>query len=233
VAETSVPDISVAATGPIARSPIHQAGPAAVVDGWEISERRSGAALRLADWSCTSKILVRANGDLATAGALDVPFRSATWRSGPGERLVLVVGSGPGEWYLIGPPGTADRLLDDAMASSTAKQDEHGLVSVVDVTHGRALVRITGQSSARTLSKLCPIDLRDRTTPNGTAFRSTVGKLTVDVVRDDVGSALPSYLLHCERSTGQDLFDSLLDAGSEFQIDVDGFRLGPGGPPRP
>ena len=32
-----------------------------------------------------------------------------------------------------------------------------------------------------------------------------------------------SYLLHCERSSGQYLADSLLDAGAEFGIGVDRF----------
>jgi hypothetical protein len=36
---------------------------------------------------------------------------------------------------------------------------------------------------------------------------------------------VPSYLLHCERSSGQYLFDTLLDAGREFGVQVDGFLL--------
>ena len=257
-------ETSDAAAGPVARSPIHQIGPTSVVDGWEVSQRNSKAALRLADWTCAAKVAVRAAADSATAHALGVPFRRAAWRGRP-ENPVLVVGSGPGEWFLIGLPGTAAGLMDVAMARSTTPaaksarrgtnpeigRNEQGLVSVVDLTHGRALVRMTGSASAKTLAKVCPIDLRDRTTPDGTAFRSTVGRLTVDVVRDDVAAAsrpgstttaptpvLPSYqvrsyLLHCERSTGQHLFDLLLDAGAEFQIDIDGFRFEPNGSSRP
>jgi sarcosine oxidase gamma subunit len=77
------------------------------------------------------------------------------------------------------------------------------------------------------LAKLCGIDLADARTPNGAAFRSSVAKLVTDVVRDDQQSPagpVPSYLLHCERSYGQYLFDALLDAGAEFGIDIDGFR---------
>ena len=33
----------------------------------------------------------------------------------------------------------------------------------------------------------------------------------------------PSYRLHCERSSGQYLFDALLAAGAEFAIEIDGF----------
>jgi glycine cleavage system aminomethyltransferase T len=44
------------------------------------------------------------------------------------------------------------------------------------------------------------------------------------VIRDDTGGAR-SYLLHCERSVGQYLFDAIVRAGAEFGIGVDGFRL--------
>jgi hypothetical protein len=40
---------------------------------------------------------------------------------------------------------------------------------------------------------------------------------------DDRNDGVPSYLLHCERSSGQHLFDALLDATGEFGGDVDGF----------
>jgi hypothetical protein len=66
------------------------------------------------------------------------------------------------------------------------------------------------------------VDLDDRVMPNGAAFRSPVAGLVTDVVRDDIGPER-SYLLHCERSTGQHLADSLLDAGGEFGIAVDRF----------
>src|SRR5215831_2410446 len=43
-----------------------------------------------------------------------------------------------------------------------------------------------------------------------------------DVTRDDTGG-VPSYLLHCERSSGAYLFGELLAAGGELGIDIDGF----------
>jgi heterotetrameric sarcosine oxidase gamma subunit len=95
------------------------------------------------------------------------------------------------------------------------------LITVIDVTHGRALVRLTGPAAAGLLAKVCAIDLAGHRTPNGTALRTSVAKLTTDLVRDDQ-EAVPSYLLHCERSYGQYLFEALLDAGAEFGIETDG-----------
>jgi heterotetrameric sarcosine oxidase gamma subunit len=83
-------------------------------------------------------------------------------------------------------------------------------------------MRLTGDASSAMLTKVCAIDLRDAATPDGTAFRSSVAKVVVDVVRDDV-DGVRSYLLHVERSTGQYLFGALLDAGAEYGIEQGGF----------
>ena len=78
------------------------------------------------------------------------------------------------------------------------------------------------EASSSSAAKRCAIDFSEAVTPNGAAFRSSVAKLVTDVVRDDRDEEI-SYLLHCERSSGQYLFDALIDAGDEFGIEVDGF----------
>ncbi len=60
--------------------------------------------------------------------------------------------------------------------------------------------------------------------PDGAALRTAVAAVAIDVIRDDTGGTR-SYLLHCERSVGQYLFDAIRRAGAEFGIGVDGFRL--------
>ena len=96
------------------------------------------------------------------------------------------------------------------------------LVTVVDLTHGRALIRLTGARSADVLAKETSVDLSDNVRRDGVALRTAVAGLATDIVRDDQ-AGVPSYLVHCERSSGQYLFDSLLDAGDEFGVEVDGF----------
>jgi sarcosine oxidase gamma subunit len=54
-------------------------------------------------------------------------------------------------------------------------------------------------------------------TPDGAALSTSIAKLVTGLVRDDTHGT-PSYLLHCERSSGQYLCDALLDAGAEFGI---------------
>jgi heterotetrameric sarcosine oxidase gamma subunit len=201
--------------GPVARSPIRPSEPV-IVSGWEVEGARSASALTLADVSALAKTLVRAPARGAMASALGVPFgRAARDASG-----ALVTGSGPGEWTVIGPAGEGlpQRARLEAVAVGAGAGE---LITVLDLTHGRALIRLTGAAAPALLAKVCAIDLADHRTPSGTALRTSVAKLTTDLVRDDQG-AVPSYLLHCERSYGQYLFEALLDAGAEFGIEADG-----------
>ena len=205
---------------PVARSPIAPASPVVVKAGWEVSGRASAAgagALTLTDCTPLTKVQVRAPIGGEVAASLGVSFGRAA-REPDGT---LVVGSGPGEWLLLAPPGQAGALvprLEKAAAQAASES-----VTWVDLTHGRALIRLYGPSAAGVLAKVCGIDLSDGITPDGAAFRTSVAALATDVIRDDLGGT-PSYLLHCERSSGQYMFGTLLRAGAEFGIEIDGFE---------
>jgi heterotetrameric sarcosine oxidase gamma subunit len=155
-----------------------------------------------------AKVLVRSD-----AAALDVGY-GATARD---EHGTLIVGAAPGEWLLIGSVGEAE-----AIAGRIPTQ---GFTVVLDYTHVRALVRLTGADTTTMLAKVCAIDLADHMAPDGAAFRAPVAAVVTDVVRDD-HEGTRSYLLHCERSSGRYLFEALLDAGAEFGITVAGFHAG-------
>ena len=201
---------------PLARSPIRVQPPVTVMAGWEVSGCRADGELTLTDCTPLAKLLLRAPVGGKVAGELAVPFGRAA-RDPAG---ILVVGSGPGEWLLIAPPGQAADL--GARFERLADPVPGELVSVLDLTHGRALMRLTGPRVPDVLAAVCGIDLSEAITPNGAAFRSSVAALATDVIRDDVAGAR-SYLLHCERSSGQYLFDALLSAGRDFGIEIDGF----------
>lgn len=205
--------------GLLARSPIAAAEPHAEHRGWVVSARRSTAALTITDLTPLAKIAVRAPVDGAVQRALGAPFGRTGRGTAAGLGGALVVGSGPGEWLVLAPAGTAAEVRTTVEALVA---DAGEFASVVDLTHGRALVRLRGEPSADLLAKVCAVDLDDAVVPGGAAFRSSVARLVTDVVRDDVGG-VRSYLLHCERSSGQYLYDALLDAGAEFGIDGEGF----------
>ncbi len=119
------------------------------------------------------------------------------------------------------------RLPDgqDIQARVTAKAKDKASpdTTCVDLTHGRALLRPTGEKGPRILARLSAIDLDDNLVPDGAALRTAVATVATDIIRDDRDGPR-SYLLHCERSVGQYLFDALLRAGAEYGLAVDGFR---------
>ena len=201
---------------PVARSPIEPPPPVLVVEGWEVSGRRAQAGLTLTDCTPLSKVQVRAPIGGRAAAELAVPFGRAVRDSGG----TLTAGSGPGEWLLLAAPGRGPVLA--ARVGDLATRCPGELVTATDVTHGRALVRLTGQRAAAVLAKVCGIDTSEPITPDGAAFRTAVAAVATDVIRDDTGG-VPSYLLHCERSSGAYLFVEVLAAGGEFGIEIDGF----------
>ncbi len=188
----------------IARSPI-AAPPAS-------PSRSTGDSLELADWTALAKVLVRAAATGNMAGALAVePGRAR--RDGEGT---LVARVGPDEWLLFAAPGRAP----DLTAGLAGITDEN-LVTVVDLTSGRAVLRVSGARAPDLLAKVCAVDTG--AAPDGTAFRSDVAGVVTEVIRDDLAEpAVRSYLLACDWSFGQYLFDTLVDAGLEFDVAVTG-----------
>lgn len=205
------------ANTPIAHCPISPTPPSEARAGWMVSTRQPAEHLTLTDLSPIAKVTVQAPWNGVTAGALRVPMGRAA-RDDDG---VLVIGSAPGQWHALGGVGNSGELAE-LMRQQLDRLAADELVTVLDVTHGRAMLRLTGSHAANLLAKVCAVDFADSITPNGAAFRASVARLVTDVVRDDQQRQL-SYLLHCERSSGQYLFDVLADAGAEFDIDIGEF----------
>lgn len=189
----------------VARSPIDQPPPVVAIDDWQVSARRSSAPMTLADHTALTKLQV------------SVPLDVAHGRARHTEHGTLVVGSDPVTWLVL---GRRDAVAAHRAALTADRVGEHALV---DLTHGRALVRVTGPHVVALMAKLCAADLDERMRPNGSALRTSVASLAVDVIRDDVDGS-PSLLLHCERSSGRYLWDVLLDAGGELGLEPTGFH---------
>lgn len=167
---------------------------------------RGGQTLR--DVSATTKTIVRADPDTAAASGLGVGFGSSRVSSRVSGD-VLICGQRPGEWMLLGAAADNEAFI--------AALDRSGHVSVVDHTHSRALFRLTGSASPSVLEKVCSLDWSDAMTPDGAVVSASVARVTCDITRNDV-DGVGSYLIACDRSFGQYLFDALLDAGDEFGL---------------
>ena len=166
--------------------------------------------LVLTDLSASTKWLVRGSPDGAVANRLAAPFgSSSTAASG-----AIVLGSRPGEWIVL---GTADAVAGAVVGLEGL--DSSDFVSCLDWTHGRALFRVIGNEATRMLEKVCSLDWSDPMTPDGAVASASVAKVTCDIARNDLGGTR-SYLVFCDRSVGQYLFDALIDAGDEFGLVV-------------
>lgn len=158
------------------------------------------ADLTLADVTETAKIVVTG------AGAADMGIAFGTSRR---EAAVLMCGSRPDEVTLIGPMAMAQSMMD---IPSTG-----GHTTVIDWTHRSAMFRLTGAKASTTLNKLCGLDFGDHMIPNGAAVSGSIAGVGCDLVRED-NDGEASYWIACDRSFGQYLFDTVLDAGGEFGI---------------
>lgn len=101
---------------------------------------------------------------------------------------ILVWSVSPGEWTVLGarPP----------------------YEPVVDLTHVRAMFRLTGAGAARALSTVCALDLGDHMFPDHAAARTLVAGVATELIRVDLDST-PSYLILPSRSFGAFAFLSV------------------------
>ena len=164
-------------------------------------------SVTVADAASTTKVQVRAGADTAAAAALGVSYGSSQHRPDG----ALVCGTRPDEWTIYGAAGQA--------AAISATIPTEGFVTVIDITHGRAMLRISGLNATSALSKICNLDLGNELTPNGAVFSASVGGVGCDLVRDDQNGQT-SFLIGCERSFGRFLFIAVADACTEFGVQI-------------
>lgn len=155
--------------------------------------------VRLRDRSHLAKYLVHAQH----------PVQSIRYGQSSTIGEVLVAGTRPGEWLLLGNRMEALRLAESAADIATR----------VDFTHGRALLSIEGPKAANALAKLCDLDLSDHMTPNGAVASGYVAGVVCDLIRrDEEGES--AYLLLFDRSYGPYMSSVLETAMAEFISDV-------------
>ena len=197
----------------IKRTPIVEAaGPAgtlsADVAGWTVATPVSlvPGELVLADESHYGKLLIhgRAGGQALAALGLTAPAAvGESVREGDRRAYRLW----PDQHFVSTAPGQETAVLAALVA---AAGDE--LVTVTDVTHGRAQLRLSGVRAAEVLSHVCALDFHDTRFPNGSAQQTSVAKTTQLIVRDDLGDGQPSYWLIGARSLGAYLWSTILEA---------------------
>lgn len=204
------------------RSPIEHLARAAGAElaldaGWLIARSFPGASTGgpgLSDESHWGKVLLhgRAAGRVAAALALEAPEATG---GGFRHQSKAVYRLRADQLIVILPPAAQRDALRALLAANTGDE----MVTVTDVTHGRAQFRLTGPGTVDLLSRLCALDFDDSRFPDGTARQTSVAKTTQLVIRDDLHEGTgPSYRLIGARSLAAYLWQTILEAGRDLGV---------------
>jgi len=118
---------------------------------------------------------------------------------------------------LSGDGGWPERLKQAWWAEPVPPQRPRGFPMPRDETH--AWLAVTGEHAAAMFAKLCGVDLRAQSFPQGRVAQTSIARLNGVIVRDDRGDdrdAAPFYHLLADCAAAEYLWDCLLDAMAEF-----------------
>ena len=117
-------------------------------------------------------------------------------------------------FFISTPPG---REVSAQKKLTTTLEASEQFVTVTDITHGRAEIRVIGPDSQALLSKICGLDFHSSAFPNETAKQSSLAKTAQLIIRRDTGE-LPAFSIIGVQSLGGYVWDILMEAGREFWV---------------
>jgi sarcosine oxidase subunit gamma len=118
---------------------------------------------------------------------------------------------------LSGDGGWPERLKQAWWAEPVPPERPRGFAMPRDETH--AWLAVTGENAAAMFAKLCGVDLRAQSFPQGRVAQTSIARLNGVIVRDDRGDdrgRVPFYHLLADCAAAEYLWDCLLDAMAEF-----------------
>lgn len=117
-----------------------------------------------------------------------------------------------------------DPGAEDASAKTlTGAVEKSGeLVTVTDITHGRADLLLVGPQCRQLLSRLCSLDFHPSQFPDLSAKQSSVAKTRQLILRHDLkprdGAPIPAFSLIGARSLAAYLWQTILEAGHDLDL---------------
>ena len=138
-----------------------------------LAGRHGGSAsARVTPAGPATRLALRAGADaigtLSLAFGLELPQRPKTSASVAGRHALWL---GPDEWLLIAEGEDGARLAP-ALGEALGRRPH----SLVDVSQRQIGLDLSGPLARRALSAGCPLDLRDRAFPDGSATRTMLAK---------------------------------------------------------
>lgn len=116
---------------------------------------------------------------------------------------------------LTGPSTYSKRQAIEQMLMRQVESEQ--FVSVVDQTSGMAGLLIAGPASRSLMSKLCALSFHSDAFPNLHVAQSSFAKVHATLLRNDFGE-VPVFELYVDRSYAVYVWETLMDAGQEFDI---------------
>jgi heterotetrameric sarcosine oxidase gamma subunit len=168
-----------------------------------LSERRALTVLQVSAFASTAT-----EAQTALAAALGLPTPQGKRFSAEAGKSLRSVG--PGVWLVVGPP---DVLPDVA----SLREQLDAIATVVDLSHARCALQLRGAAAARTLAKVCGLDLDPSAFPTGSATNTRFGHIGMHLARTDDS---PTFELLVFRGYAEFVFEALCDGAAEF-----GFRV--------
>jgi heterotetrameric sarcosine oxidase gamma subunit len=191
--------------------------------GWQVVEHFGDTAAEqtavlhqvgLVDLSANGKIMVQGEqAETAVATLLQNKSLAINQGANLGDGLE-VYRLRRDQFMVFTQPGDEKGVMEQL---ETAVQSMDGLITVTDVTHGRAQIGLLGPQSAELLSRLCGLDFHPSVFPPGTAKQTSVAKTTQLVICHDIADTT-AYSVIGGRSLAAYLWETILDAGLDLGV---------------
>lgn len=120
-----------------------------------------------------------------------------------------VVWNGPNQWMVISETDAAEGLLEKIQ---NAVGDKAG---VVDQSHGRVGLRLSGEHARTVVQKNCPLDVHPRSFEPGSCALTTIAHIGALIIQVDDA---PTYDLFVNRSFARSFADSVVHGCHEFEV---------------
>lgn len=169
----------------------------------------------LVDLSANGKIIIQGeHAETAVATLLPAPITLSINQGVNLDHGLELYRLRSDQFILLTAPGDEQRIVEQL---ETAAQAIAGLITVTDVTHGRAQLALIGPHSAELLSRLCGLDFHPASFPKGTAKQTSVAKTTQLVVCHDIADNM-AYSVIGGRSLSAYLWETILAAGRDLGV---------------
>jgi sarcosine oxidase subunit gamma len=128
-----------------------------------------------------------------------------------GDSTLSIRSIAPGVWQIVGE-------VSHTPQAAALRATLQSIATVVEVSHGRSALLISGVSAAKTLAKFCGLDLATDKFMTGHSTQTRFGHIAMTLSRIDDA---PTFEILVFRGYAQHVFESLVEGAAEFGLRID------------